>query len=78
MKHEQSGPEYPLTESDLAEVARRMTRKENCIIPIRRDVILRDGVIAKNCLTWGSAECYEIVQVAQLRGVLYYGRWKKH
>ena len=66
--------EYPLTDDDLAEIGRRMARGESCIIPIRRDIELRNGTVAENCLTWGSPHAYKIVKVPQIRGVLYYGR----
>ena len=66
--------EYPLTDDDLAEIGRRMARGESCIIPIRRDIELRNGAVAENCLTWGSPQAYKIVKVPQIRGVLYYGR----
>ena len=66
--------EYPLTDDDLAEVARRMARNESCVIPIRRDLKLSNGRITENCLTWGSALYYRIEASPQLRGVLYYGR----
>ena len=66
--------EYPLTNDDLAEVGRRMARGESCIIPIRRDIELRGGEIAENCLTWGSPLAYRIERVPQLHGALYYGR----
>ena len=66
--------EYPLTDSDLAEIGRRMARGETCIIPIRRDIELLNGTVAENCLTWGSPLAYRIEKVPQVRGVLFYGR----
>ena len=68
--------EYPLTNDDLSEIGRRLARGEACIIPIRGDIELLNGRIAKNCLTWGHPNVYEIVKVPQCRGVLYYGRAK--
>lgn len=66
--------EYPLTDDDLAEVGQRMARGELCYIPIRRDIVLTNGKIAENCLTWGHPAAYRIEKVIQCRGVLYYGR----
>lgn len=68
--------EYPLTDDDLAEIGKRMARGELCIIPIRRDIELRDGHIVENCLTWGHPNAYEIVKVPQIRECLFYGRSK--
>ena len=69
--------EYPLTGDDLAAIWSRMARGEDCIVPIRRDVELTDGRIAKNCLTWGHPNAYEIVKVSHARGCLFYGRAKE-
>ena len=68
--------QYPLTDEDLAAIGKRMARGEACIIPIRRDIELRNGDIAKNCLTWGHPAAYEIVKVPQIQGCLFYGRLK--
>lgn len=61
---------YPLTNDDFTEMAKRIIRKEPCTIPIRRDIVLTNGGIAPNCLTWGSGVCYQIVE----EGGEYYGR----
>ena len=53
---------YEITKDDLVEMSRRMARKETCCIPVRVDITLTDGQIAKNCLTWGSPEAYELVE----------------
>ena len=66
--------EYQLTNDDLAEIGRRMARGELCYIPIRQDIALTNGKIARNCLTWGHPAAYRIEKVMQCRGVLYYGR----
>lgn len=68
--------EYPLTKEDLDEVGHRLARGESCYIPIRRDIEMTNGKLATNCLTWGSPKAYEIVRVQQVKGVLYYGRYK--
>lgn len=53
---------YEITKEDLIEMGRRMARKESCCIPVRSDITLTDGRIAKNCLAWGSSEAYELVE----------------
>jgi hypothetical protein len=68
---------YPLTNDDLAESVRRSARGELCTIPLRRDIEMTDGLLAQNCLTWGSSECYQVSLVELPGGDIYIGEARK-
>lgn len=66
--------DYPLTDSDLARVGRRMAIGEARYIPVRRDVVLPNGKIEENSLVWRHPAFYRIEKVMRCGEVLYYGR----
>ena len=67
--------EYPLTDSDLAQIGRRMADGESCYIPVRRDRVLKNGEVEECCLIWRHPAVYRIKRlITQCGEVLYYGR----